>query len=441
MRNKIEKGVDLNLRQFIKSLGYIAGGTALLASTPWLSSCTPEKLKEIRNEKARIALIGTGSRGQYHIHNLKEIPHARIVAVCDNYAPNLQQAVELCPGAKAYTDYRKLLESADIDGVIISTPLNWHAPIVLDALAAGKHVFCEKAMARTLDECKAIYDAYQTTNQVLYFCMQRMYDEKYIKGMQMIHSGLIGDVVGMRCHWFRNADWRRPVPSPELEHQINWRLYKESSGGLMTELTCHQLEVCNWAAKRMPVSIIGMGDIVYWKDGREVYDSVNVTYRYSDGTKIAYESLISNKFNGMEDQILGHKGTMEMAKGIYYLEEDHSTSGIRQLIGQVKDKVFAAIPTAGPSWRPETKMEYTPHFVIEGDINVNNGLSMIGADKDGSDIILSSFCQSCITGEKAQNVVEEAYCSTVLCLLGNQAMEEERHILFPDEYKIPYMKF
>ena len=85
----------------------------------------------------------------------------------------------------------------------------------------------------------------------------------------------------------------------------------------------------------------------------------------------------------MEDQILGSKGTMEMAKGIYYLEEDHSTSGIRQLIDQVKDKVFAAIPTAGPSWRPETKMEYTPHFIIDGDIHVNSGLSMIGADKDG----------------------------------------------------------
>ena len=125
----------------------------------------------------------------------------------------------------------------DIDGVIISTPLNWHAPIVLDALAAGKHVFCEKAMARTLDECKAIYDTYNQSDKVLYFCMQRMYDEKYIKGMQMVHSGLIGDVVGLRCHWFRNADWRRPVPSPELERKINWRLYKESSGGLMTELS------------------------------------------------------------------------------------------------------------------------------------------------------------------------------------------------------------
>ena len=87
MKEHKEKGVDLGLRQFIKSLGYVAGGTALLATTPWLTSCTPEKLQEIKHEKARIALIGTGSRGQYHIHNLKEIPHAQIVAVCDIMPP------------------------------------------------------------------------------------------------------------------------------------------------------------------------------------------------------------------------------------------------------------------------------------------------------------------------------------------------------------------
>lgn len=441
MKEKTEKGVDLSLRQFIKNLGFITGGSALLASTPWLTSCTPEKLQEISKEKARIAIIGTGSRGQYHIHNLKEIPHAEIVAVCDNYAPNLTAALDLCPGAKGYTDYRKLLESKEIDGVIIATPLNWHAPILLDALAAGKHVFCEKAMARTLEECKTIYNTYQQSDRVLYFCMQRMYDEKYVKAMQMIHSGLIGDLVGMRCHWFRNNDWRRPVPSPELERKINWRLYQESSGGLMTELASHQLEVCNWAAQRMPVSIVGMGDIVYWKDGREVYDSVNVTYRYSNGNKIAYESLIANKFNGMEEQILGNKGTVDLTKGLYYLEDDHTAAGIEQLLGQVKDKVFSAIPAAGPSWRPETKGDSTPHYIIDGQMNVSNGLSMVGFEKDGSDVILSAFCQSCITGEKAKDVVEEAYCSSVLCLLGNQAMEEGRCITFPDEYKIPYMKF
>ena len=428
-------------REFLKQLGCVAGGAALLAGAPWLSSCTPERIREISGEKARIALIGTGSRGQYHIHNLLLIPHARIVALCDCYEPNLQAAAALCPGAKLYRDYRKLLEDKDIDGVIISTPLGSHAAITLDALSAGKHVFCEKAMARTLDECKAVYDAYRKSDKVLYFCMQRMFDEKYLRGMKLLHDGLIGEIVGMRCHWFRNADWRREVPSPELERQINWRLYKEYSGGLMTELACHQIEVCNLAVGRIPQSISGMGDIVYWKDGREVYDSVNVIYRYADGRKINYESLISNKFNGMEDQILGKKGTMELAKGVYYLEEDHSRSGIECLIDSMKEKVLSSGPLAGPSWRPEVKGQYIPHNIVEGKISVNGGQNMIGVDNDGSDVILSAFCSACITGEKAVNVVEEAYCATVLCLLGNKAMEEQRTILFPEYYKIPYMKF
>lgn len=428
-------------REFLKQLGCVAGGAALLAGAPWLSSCTPERIREISGEKARIALIGTGSRGQYHIHNLLLIPHARIVALCDCYEPNLQAAAALCPGAKLYRDYRKLLEDKEIDGVIISTPLGSHAAITLDALSAGKHVFCEKAMARTLDECKAVYDAYRKSDKVLYFCMQRMFDEKYLRGMKLLHEGLIGEIVGMRCHWFRNADWRREVPSPELERQINWRLYKEYSGGLMTELACHQIEVCNLAVGRIPQSISGMGDIVYWKDGREVYDSVNVIYRYADGRKINYESLISNKFNGMEDQILGKKGTMELAKGVYYLEEDNSRSGIECLIDSMKEKVLSSVPLAGPSWRPEVKGQYIPHNIVEGRISVNGGQNMIGVDNDGSDVILSAFCSACITGEKAVNVVEEAYCATVLCLLGNKAMEEQRTILFPEYYKIPYMKF
>ena len=440
-KNK-EKQVDVSLRQFIKDLGYITGGSALLGTVPWLQSFTPDKLKEIKNKKARIALIGTGSRGQYHIHNLLPMQHAEIVALCDNYPPSLQAAAELCPKAKTYTDYKKMLESPDIDGVIISSPLNLHAPMVLDSLAAGKHVFCEKAMALTMDECKAIYDAYQKTGKVLYFCMQRMFDEKYIKGVQMIHSGLIGDVVGARCHWFRNHDWRRPVPSPDLERKINWRLYKESSAGLMTELACHQLEVCNWATGRIPESMTGMGDIVFWKDGREVYDSVSLTYRYGNGVKITYESLISNKFNGMEDQILGHKGTMNLATGLYYLEDENiSNSGIEQLLNQIGNKVFAAVPVAGPSWRPETKKDYKPYPILKGNFHVNDGLSMIGAVKDGSEEILSAFCQACITGEKGKDIVEEAYCATLLCLLGNQAMKEQRKIDFPEEYKIPYMKF
>lgn len=440
-KQKKEKEVDLNLRQFIKNLGYVTGGAAMLGTVPWLQSFTPDALNAIKNEKARLGLIGTGSRGVYHIHNLLKVPHAEIVALCDDYEPNLKVAIDLCPDAKTYTDYRRLLESKEIDGVIISTPLNWHAPMVLDSLAAGKHTFCEKSMALTMQECKAIYDAYLTTDKVLYFGMQRLFDEKYIKALQMVHSGLIGDIVGIRSHWFRNHDWRRPVPSPELERKINWRLYWESSAGLTTELATHQLEVSNWAMKKVPESVVGFGDVVFWKDGREVYDSVSLTYRYKSGVKTTYESLIANRFNGMEEQILGHTGTMELAKGQYFFEEVAPAPGILQLIHDIELKMFSAIPIAGASWVPETATKQKPNYVMDGMIHTTSGSSMIGADNDGSDHLISAFCQAVITGEKASNIVEECYSSTMLCLMGNQAMAEQRKVDFPDEYKIPYLEF
>ena len=424
-------------RTFLKDLG-IGAGT--LATMGWLAGCSQKAISEVQGRKARVALIGCGSRGQYHIHMLREIPHAQLVALCDDYRPHLLEALALCPEAKTYDDYRKLLEDPSVDGVIIATPLGSHARITLDALSAGKHVFCEKAMARTMDECLEVYNKYMSGKPVLYYCMQRMFDEKYVKGIASIKDGLVGDVVGLRCHWFRNADWKRPC-EPQDNRRINWRLFRESSAGLMTELACHQIEVANWVAGKMPVRVAGFGDIVHWKDEREVYDTVSLTYQYSDGRNLVYESLISNKFNGMEDQVLGSRGTVDLTRGVFYLEEDNLVPGIKRLVKQIEDKTVAAIPTAGPSWRPELRSAYAPHPLVEGQVSVNAGQSMVSADHDGSDVCLSAFCRACITGEKADSVVQEAYCATTLCLLGNQAMDEKRVVEFPDKYKIPYMKF
>ena len=444
MSEKKRKVVDHELRQFIKKLGYVAGGSALLMGTmPWLKSCTPEMATAIgRERKARLGLIGTGSRGLFHIHALAQIPHAEIVALCDNYPPNLQAALDLAPWARTYTDYKQLLEANDIDGVIISTPLYQHAQQTLDALDAGKHVFCEKAMAHTMEDCKKVYDAYQKTDKVLYYCLQRMFDQQYIRGIGLIHSGSIGEVVGSRCHWFRNHNWRRPITGPEWERHINWRLYWDYSGGLMTELASHQIEVSNWAAQRTPSSVCGEGDIVFWKDGREVFDSVSLVYRYENGIKLNYESLIANRFNGMEDEILGNKGTMHLAKGIYYFEDvNRNHSGIEQLLTQIGDRVFQAIPAAGASWRPELRETFRPHFIMERAPTRGPGIEMVGATGDGSEEILASFCQACITGEQAEKLVEECYTATVLCLLGNQAMKERKTLSIPEEYKIAHMNF
>lgn len=103
--------------------------------------------------------------------------------------------------------------------------------------------------------------------------------------MEMIHAGTFGEINAIRTFWYRNGDWRRPVPSANLERQINWRLYKEYSKGLMTELACHQLQIGSWALNKLPEKVMGHGAITYWKDGREVYDNVSCLYVFDDGVK------------------------------------------------------------------------------------------------------------------------------------------------------------
>lgn len=156
----------------------------------------------------------------------------------------------------------------------------------------------------TCADCLDMYNVFKESGKVMFIGQQRLYDPKYIKAMEMIHAGLLGEINSIRAYWFRNNDWRRPVPSPDLERKINWRLYKEYSCGLVTELATHQLQVGNWALRMLPEKVAGMGDIVYWKDGREVYDSINLIYHYPNGVKMTYESMIANKFYGLEEEIM-----------------------------------------------------------------------------------------------------------------------------------------
>ncbi|MDR1116335.1 MAG: Gfo/Idh/MocA family oxidoreductase [Tannerella sp.] len=420
-----------NRRDFFKTLG--SGG--LIAMFPWLQSCTKEVVAAVSGEKVRLGIIGTGSRGMYHLNNLLDMPQAEVIALCDDYEPHLQQAVALYPKAKLYDNYCKLLENKDVQAVLITTPLNEHEQMTIDSFVTGKHVFCEKSMALTLDGCRRIYDTYRKSGRVLYIGQQRLFDPKYIRAMEMIHSGLIGTITGMRAYWYRNNDWRRPVPSPELERRINWRLYRNSSAGLVTELAAHQLQVGDWALGLRPESVMGYGDVVYWKDGREVYDNISLIYHYPNGVKMSYESVISNKFLGLEELILGDKGTMELEKGKYYFEEAQPAPGILQLINGIEHKIFDNVSFAGPSWVPETASISKGYYVIE-DVRTTSGASSIGAVGDGSVELLTAFCNSAIAGQRNDTLAEEAYYSSVYALLGLKAMEEKRVVEFPAELDV-----
>lgn len=416
---------EISRRNFLKSLG-IAGGGLLLASSPWLS--TFSQIDKTSDYKVRIGIIGPGSRGRFLMSFIKKNPKADIVAICDIYKPSIDKALEIAPQAKVYNDYRKLLEDKSVDAVVVTTPLHEHYKMAIDTLDAGKHLFCEKALCYSISECFDVYKKYKSSNRVFFIGHQRLYDPRYIRAMKMVHDGILGDITAVIAYWNRNNNWRREVPSPELERHINWRLYKEYSKGIMTELACHQIQVATWAFKEIPNKVMGTGSLSYWKDGRTIYDNVSCIYMFDSGVKMTYDSVLSNKFYGLEEKILGSKGTVEPEKGKYYFEDIKPAPAFLQLISDIENDLFDSIPFAGTSWEPESA-------------NENKGEYILGKSPktDGTSLLTDAFIEAVITGKQPEKIAEEGYYSSTLSLLGHQAIEEQRILEFPNEYKINYL--
>ena len=419
------KHTQISRREFLKNIG-MTGAGVLLAASPWLSAFS--EAVNTSNEKCRLGVIGPGSRGRFLMSFLVQNPKVDIVALCDIYQPSIDEALKLAPKAKVYGDYRELLENNNIDAILVATPLSSHCKIVMDAFDAGKHVFCEKTIGFTMEECFRMYNKHRSTGKIFFTGQQRLFDPRYIKAMEMIHAGTCGEINAIRTFWYRNGDWRRPVPSANLERQINWRLYKEYSKGLMTELACHQLQIGSWALNKLPEKVMGHGAITYWKDGREVYDNVSCLYVFDDGVKMTFDSVISNQFYGLEEQIMGNLGTVEPEKGKYYFESIPPAPGFLQMINDWENKLFDTLPFAGTSWAPETA-------------NENKGELILGErpKSDGTSLLLEAFVEAVITRKQPARIAEEGYYASMLCLLGHQALQEEKTLYFPDEYKINYL--
>jgi len=416
---------NIDRRQFLKNMGLISGGV-LLATSPWFSAFSEQK--HTVGSVARIGIIGPGSRGQFLMSFLAQNPKVEIVAVADIYKPSIDAALRIAPKAKAYTDYRKLLEDKNIDAVVIATPLDKNYKKTLDAFDAGKHVFCEKSIAYSMEETNDIYQKYQQSGKIFFVGQQRLFDPRYIHAIEKVHSGTFGDINGIRTFWHRNNDWRRPVPNENLDEFINWRLYKKHSKGIMTELACHQLQIGVWAMREIPNKVMGHGAITYWKERREVYDNVSCIYMFDNGVKMNYDSVLSNKFYGLEEQILCAKGTVEPEKSKYYFEEIAPAPAFLQLVNDMENAMFGTLPFAGTSWVPETA-------------NSNDGYYLLDKkpEGDGTSLMLEAFAEAVITQKQPPLIAEEGYYASQLSLLGHQAMEDERTMVFPDKFKINYL--
>ncbi len=276
-----------------------------------------------KNDVVQLGVIGTGDRGGGIIRLLQDLPQFKTVACSDILPFRLEKAVaDAGKGCKAYPDYRDLLADKNVDAVLIATPLSMHYQMAADALDSGKHVYCEKAMAYHKDEARKLVKQVEDSKLAFLVGHQYRYHPLYFKVAGLIRNGYLGTITNVYIQWNRNGDWRRPVPDPRFERIINWRMYREYSGGLTAELHSHQMDFVNWVFDSHPSRAIGFGGIDYWKDGRETFDNVNTLLEYPNGMKVNCISLTANAHEGYLFKFKGSKATIELKvdEGRVYLE-------------------------------------------------------------------------------------------------------------------------
>jgi len=371
-----------------------------------------------------LGLIGPGSRGSYLLEILLGTPGVEIAALCDDYAPHLDRAARRCgPGTRRFADYRDLLASKEVDAVVITTPLSEHARMCLDAFAAGKHVFCEKSLAYTVAECIAIAHAARTSGLVFQIGHQRLYSRRYLRAFEKLERKELGPVRQLRGHWHRNDDWRRPVPSPALERKINWRLYRESSAGLSTELASHHIQVANWFLRSPPLACVAYGSVNHWKDGRELADNMAVVFKYPNGVHFLWDSLISNAHHGSEFQVLCPEGFIEAESGRVFLEHPAPAPGLVQLINSLERGLFEQISIGGPSWAPDLKKDTKGQLLDEN-----------WREPDAeSKLQMAAFANAVRQRQPIAGMIEHACQAGIASLMAQRAMEEGREVLWPAE--------
>lgn len=320
--------MNQNRRDFLKS--------AALTAAPMILPQTARGA----NDRVVFGLIGAGGRGRGVTGNFREAG-ARCAAVAEIYEPNIQAALKAAgEGADIYNDFRRLLESKEIDAVLIATPDHWHAPMLLEALKAGKDVYLEKPMSHSIEQGMQMIKAVRAAKQIVQIGMQRRSSPSVIAAKSVVDQGLLGNVYLARVQWFWNTsrplnntplpgklDWEKflgPAPKRELEPMRfrSWRQFWDYSGGNMTDQGTHLMDVVQWfTGNRIPKTAVCQG-FVYGMIGAETPDCFNATFEY-DKMMATWNLNYNNAYqNGWTIYLHGNKGTMVLDNDGFQIYEE-----------------------------------------------------------------------------------------------------------------------
>lgn len=299
-------------RHFIAGAAGLAGATRLSA-----------------NDKPTYGLIAAGGRGRYLSRAFTQLG-AQCVAVCDAYEPNMEAALKDTPGAKKFIEHEALLAMPGIDFVICAGPDHWHVPHLLDALKAGKDVYTEKPLARTLAEGARAVKAVKASGKIVQVGMQRRSAPSLHEAKKIIDAGKLGRITMTKAQW--NWNTSRPLNNSPLEGELHWnrflgsapkrpvepmrwrswRVFKDYAGGNMTDQGTHLMDVVLWfTGKGVPKSAVAQGYIAKMT-GAEHPDVFSAVFDHGDMLTTWTLDYANAYENGWQILFMGDEGTMRL---------------------------------------------------------------------------------------------------------------------------------
>jgi predicted dehydrogenase len=351
-----------NRRDFLKTTAVAAAAATAFQPTFTIA----DEGSKGANDRIGVGFIGTGGRCQAHIDcvlALKAQGRCEPVAVCDIYAPRVQAAAQRT-GGKIYRNHEELLADPRVDVVCIATPDRHHAPQAIDAVRAGKDVYCEKPLTHwsQMPLARQLSEEAEKHKRIVQVGTQFVADDAYAKVRKLLKEGIIGKVVHVQAGYFRRGDWGERMvipdanakPGPDLNWErflgdapkrdfdvsrfFQWRLYWDYAGGPATDLLVHVFTpVFCLLELDYPERVLGGGGTFQYN--REVPDQCNIIADYAGGPSVVLMNSLSN-FTGIQTMLRGTEGIM------LFGDIEHPGKGIR-IVPTAKGAKEIVIPWQG----------------------------------------------------------------------------------------------
>ncbi len=442
---------DFNRRDFLKGSSF-ATMMAMLSAGPRVLAQEDEEISETQSgEPVRVALIGAGAWGREILNTLARIESATVAAICDTYPAMLRRAQRMVPDAALVEDYTKVLSDKSIDAVIVATPTHLHKEIVINALKAGKHVYCEAPLAHTIEDARAIAQAARDAKRQ-YFQpgLGLRSDPQRLFLLPFIRAGAAGHPVKARTQWSKKQSLRRTSPSPEREREQNWRLSRETSPGLLPELAIHQIDNIAWYFNRRPIAVTGFAGTILWNDGRDVPDTVQAVYEFPNGAVLNAEVTLCNSFDSEYEMIYGSDATVMLRgnKAWMFKEVDapllgwevyarkdtfYQETGIALVANATKLKAQGDKPVEEAPYSNTPLYYALEAFIYNSDIVKTAVRDFIDLFGDSDPSALADALAQATVNNKAAATWRDGYEATVLALKGSEAAWKRQRIEIPEE--------